>query len=598
MCRVLRVVITVACVWPCVPWSTPPAAAGGTGQAGQAGQPPVTTATRPGEIPGGRQAGPARDTSALQQVTGTAIIKGVLVDADTGQPLRRAVVTLGGRAQREPRSATTDDTGRFEIRELPAGEYFLSMQKSGYARTSLGQRRWNEPARTITLRDGETVDVQTLSLQRGGVITGRVVDEVGEPVLDVAVRVMRKTWVRGKQRLAPAGGGQTNDLGIYRAHGLQPGEYFVSAASRGFGRMFGRDDSTVEYAATYFPGTTDVAGARTVTVNAGQESLADISLIPTRVTRITGMVLSGTGKPASGGSVSAFRRSDSDLALGLGPDGQRGAPIRQDGSFTLTGLTPGTWTLMAGGGVDFGPGGGPGAGEREFAQQVVTVGGDDLTGLVLVLGRGGTLRGRVVFEGVPPQDVSSVRVMSRPMEDGPGMGMMGGRPTNIAADGSFELTGLTGTVGLTVMGAPSGWSIKSVRFGGRDVYDTGVEVPMGRAATGAEIVMTQDETRLTGSATDDRGAPVRDFMVVAFAEDGEKWFLPSGRFLRSARANQDGVFTISGLAPGKYLVVALETLDSTSLGDPDELERWRGLATDVTLTDREQRSVTLRVNRN
>jgi hypothetical protein len=107
--------------------------------------------------------------------------------------------------------------------------------------------------------------------------------------------------------------------------------------------------------------------------------------------------------------------------------------------------------------------------------------------------------------------------------------------------------------------------------------------------------MTQDETKLTGSATDARGAPVKDFNVVAFADDREKWFLPSGRYLRSARGNQDGIFSISGLAPGKYLVVAFETLDANSLGDPDELERWRALATDVTLSEREQRSVTLKV---
>jgi protocatechuate 3,4-dioxygenase beta subunit len=587
MARVVR--LCFAALWLLAPAQAPAHA----GQGGQPGQPPATTAPRPGEVPGGRQATPGRDTSALPQVTGTATIKGLVLDADTGQPLRRAVVALSGRAQREPRSATTDDTGRFEIRELPAGEYFLSVQKSGYARTSLGQRRWNEPARTITLREGETVDVQTLPLQRGGVITGRVVDEVGEPVMDVAVRVMRKTWVRGRQRLVPAGGGQpTNDLGIYRAYGLQPGEYYVSAASRGFGRMFGRDDTAVEYAATYYPGTTDVTGARTVTVNAGQESIADISLIPTPVTRIAGVVLSGTGKPASGGSVSGLRRSDSDLLTGMGPDGQRGAPIRQDGTFTLTGLTPGTWTLTAVGGAESGPGG-----EREFAQQLVAVGGEDLTGVVLVLGRGGSVRGRVTCEGVPPQDVSAVRVLGRPIDESPGRGVMGmgARPANIAADGAFELTGLSGTVGLTVMGAPGGWSIKSVRLGGRDVYDTGFEVPLGRTVTGAEIVMTQEETKLTGSATDDRGTPLKDFMVVAFAEDREKWFLPSGRYLRSARANQDGVFTISGLAPGTYLVIALETLDSTSLGDPDELERWRGLATDVTLADREQRSVTLKV---
>ena len=557
--------------------------------AGQASQSPAGASSRPGQVSGARQpVMPGRDTSAgVQQVVGTATVRGAVVDADTGQPLRRATVTLGGRAQREPRSASTDEQGRFEIRELPAGEYFVSAQKAGYARLGLGQRRWNEPPRAVTLRDGETLDLQAISLPRGGVITGRVVDEFGEPLLDVQVRVLRKSWSRGKQRLAPAGSGQTNDLGIYRAYGLQPGEYYVSAAPRSFGRMFGRDDSATEYASTYYPGTTDLAGARTVLVNAGQETLADLNLYPTRVTKLSGVVFAATGKPASSGSVTAFRRGDSDMLLG--PDGQRGGPVRQDGTFTITGLTPGTWVLNANvGGFD--------DNERQFAQQTVSVGGEDLSNLVLVLGHGNTLRGRVTFEGVPPQDVSALRVAGRPVEEGPGM-MFGMRPTSVAADGSFELSGLTGPTLLSVMGAPTGWFTKAVRAGGRDIADTGIDMSSGRPVSGVEIVMTQEETKLTGSATDDHGTPVKDFAVVAFSEDREKWFLPSGRYVRSARANQDGIFTLNGLAPGRFLVVALETIDASSLGDPEEIERWRPYAIEVSLTDREQKTLTLKVQR-
>jgi hypothetical protein len=408
----------------------------------------VQTSQRPGEVASPRQGMPPRDAAAPAQTVGTAIVKGVVVDAETGQPLRRASVSLFARGQREPRGTTTNDQGGFEIRELPAGDYTVSAQKGGYVRAALGQRRQSEPGRTLTVRDGEKVDAGTIALMRGGVITGRVMDEIGEPVMDINVRVLRKVWMRGRQRLAQVNaGGQTNDLGAYRVYGLPPGEYYVSAVSRGFGRMFGQDDTAVEYAPTFFPGTTDAASARTVTVQAGQETLVDLSLIQTRVTKLTGLVMGTSGKPLAGGRVMAFRRSESEVGM---PESPRGAAVRDDGSFTITGMTPGTWMLSASGNVF-----GPSETEREFAELSVGIGEEDVSGVVLVMGRGGTVRGRVTFEGAPPADLSRLMVMSRPLEmEGPRMAG-GGRPVNVNADGTFELSGLTGTTTTSHIHAPT-----------------------------------------------------------------------------------------------------------------------------------------------
>jgi protocatechuate 3,4-dioxygenase beta subunit len=552
----------------------------------------VTGSPRPGEVIQQPAPGtPPRDTSGRSApATGTAVIRGVVTDADTGQPIRRATVMAGGRAQRvEPRATSTDDEGRFEFREMVAGEYSISVRKPGYASLGYGQRRWNEPSRPVTLRDGEVFDKANVALHRGGVVTGRVVDEVGEPVLEAQVRVMRQTWVRGKRRMMTAGGNQTNDLGIYRVFGLPPGEYFVSAMTRGGMRGFARDDTPVEYAPTYYPGVPDAATARPVTVTASQETLADFSLAPTRVTRISGMVLSSLGKPVTEGNVRAIQRNDAEM--GFVADGA-GGMIRQDGTFVINGLTPGTWTLLAMGAGVFGPGD-----EREVAQQAVTVGDEDLAGVVLTMGKGGSVRGRVSFEGVPPQDVSNVRVGTRPIDELSGPIMGGSRPAPLGTDGAFEVSGLTGTVTFMVMGAPSGWFIKSVQSGGRDVYDTGIDVPAGRSYGGVTIVMTQDRITISGSVTDDRGTPVKDYQVIAFAEDREKWYLPSGRYMRLGRPDQDGLFKLEYLAPSKYLIVALADLDTSTLGDPDEMDRLREVATEVTLTDRETKTVQLKLAR-
>ena len=316
----------------------------------------------------------------------------------------------------------------------------------------------------------------------------------------------------------------------------------------------------------------------------------DLSLIQTRVTKLKGLVMGSSGKPLSGGRVMAVRRNEAELGM---PDTPRGAAVREDGSFTLTGMTPGTWLLSASG--QDAMYGGPGDVEREFAELSVGIGEEDVTGVVLVMSRAGTVRGRLTFEGSPPANAASLMVMSRPLEmDTQRMMMGGGRPVKVAPDGTFELTGLTGTVILGTTGLPGGdWGVASIRHGGRDVYDTGLEVPMGRLVSGVEIVMSQERTKLTGTVTDDRGSPIKDFFVLAFHEDREKWFAPSGRYLMPGRGNQEGIFTIGGLPPGRYVVVAMEALDTSSYGDPDELERLRGFGTVVTLGPREQKNLTL-----
>src|SRR6188768_3325414 len=123
-------------------------------------------------------------------------------------------------------------------------------------------------------------------MPRGGVISGRIVDEYGEPVADALVSSMRQTWSNGRRRMTPTGRtGQTNDLGQFRMYGLPPGEYYVSATLRNTdivmdpmtilgGPTSGASGSTPSagYAATYYPGTTVAGNAQRITVAIGQEA--------------------------------------------------------------------------------------------------------------------------------------------------------------------------------------------------------------------------------------------------------------------------------------------------------------------------------------
>ena len=218
---------------------------------------------------GGR--GFPRDARQQPTATGTSVIRGRVVAADSGAPIRRAQVRAFSSDMRGSRLASTDGQGRFEFRDLPAGRWELTASKAGFVSLRLGQRRPFEAGTPVELRDAQVVDRADIALPRGAAITGRVFDEFGDPVAGARLQVLRYQLVQGTRRLTPTGvDDQSDDTGAFRLFGLTPGDYYVSATVR----ALPVDDPTVDaagYAPTYFPGTGNVAEAQRVTLGLGQE---------------------------------------------------------------------------------------------------------------------------------------------------------------------------------------------------------------------------------------------------------------------------------------------------------------------------------------
>ena len=135
---------------------------------------PASAQIPPVQLPPGMPqiAAPPRDTS---QKTGTARIRGRVVAADGGQPLRKAQVRAFAADIRENRGTSTDGDGRFELKELPAGRYTVSASKGSFVSLQYGQLRPFASGKPIELRDGETIEKVDFALPRGGIVTGRVV---------------------------------------------------------------------------------------------------------------------------------------------------------------------------------------------------------------------------------------------------------------------------------------------------------------------------------------------------------------------------------------------------------------------------------------
>lgn len=550
---------------------------------------------QPGQFSRGGRTGP-RDS--MEQPTGTAILRGRVVGGEGGSPLRHALVRLGGIDMREGKMATTDEQGRWEIRELPAGRFNLSADKAGYVSLQYGQRRPFEQGRPIDVADGQTLENVNFNLPRGSVVAGRINDEYGDPIAEAMVMALRYRYFNGQRRLVPAGRfSQTDDGGNFRIYGLAPGEYFLSATLRS-GMMGDADPNNRSgYAPTYYPGTGSSQQAERVTVGLGAEVTGmSFALLPVRTAKITGTAVDSQGKPMTGAFVTLIETMEgggTNFMMSFGG----GSRVNEGGHFTLSNMSPGDYTLSA---RQMGPGR---EADPESAETQITVGGEDISGVSLIGTKGTTIRGLVSFDTQPPAGSikpSSISVNAIPRDSsGPGRFMFGPSERDaLNDDWTFELRAMSGPVLIRPMRSPSGYVLKSVFLNGQDVTDTGIAFKPGDTIAGVQVVFTTKASSVSGSVTDGvtdgKGQPVTDYVVIIFAEDSAKWGFMS-RFIAMARPDQQGAFQVKQLPPGRYLAIAVDYIEDGEQTNPETLERLRGAATGFELGEGDQRALALKV---
>lgn len=538
---------------------------------------------------------PPRD--ARQQATGSASIRGRVLTADSGTPIRRAQVRAISPETRASRLATTDGQGRYELRDLPAGRWQLSASKAGFVTLRYGQRRPFELGLPLELRNAQVIENADLALPRGAAITGRVFDEFGDPVAGARVQVLRYQRSQGTRRLTPTGvGDQSDDTGAFRLFGLTPGDYYVSATVRAL-QVDEPSADAAGYAPTYYPGTGNVAEAQRVTLGVSQE-LTNISfaLLPVRTVRVTGRVTDSSGRPLPGGLtilVPADGGGDFPIMMGGG-----GGNIRPDGSFTLTNVAPGSYTLTVasrmpgfGRGGRFGGAGTAGADEGEIASVPLTVGNEDLSGIEIVTSKGATLSGTVVAapgSATPP--LSSLQVTTQPVP----VVRIPSRPAPVDANGAFALTGLLGARLIRVNGLPQDWMLETITLNGSDITDRVMEFSGNQEVRGVRVTITDRVTELSGTVMNGSEA-ARDYTVVVFPDDDTKWAFPS-RFVRSGRPDQQGLFKLRGLpAEDRYLAVAVDYLEEGEGSDPQFLQQIRESATRFSIGPGEIKGLDLKL---
>lgn len=531
------------------------------------------------------QAPPRDASSSAATPTGTGVIRGRVVATDTGVPIRRALVTISGGPG--PRfidlTIYTDAQGRYEVRNLAAGPYFLRANPNRYQ----GQFLPSEippPSPSgdlprLTLAEGQTIQDYDLMLPRAGIIVGRLVDENGDPVSNVQVSAFAVSGGSGS-----VGGyslQSSDEQGRYRLFRLPPGEFHIVARPSG-GGDWTRQGQSLGFLETYYPGTHSRAEAGRVLVRAGQETAAaDFVLTRERMFRVNGRVLNSKGSAPSVRTILTVVSRDSSTGTRIDEG---------TGRFSSEPLPPGTYRLAA-----RLPDENPEI-VVEYGVVRVTLTDQDIDDVVVSMKPTVDVAGRIVFEGsqIPTLFTDSLSIGADGLRARPYLSFFI-RPVPVARDLTFTLRHIGGELLLR----PSGnilrtWMLKGVFLGDQEITDTPKEFRQEDSGR-LRIVLTTGGSEISGIVTDDKGRPPAYSSVVLFGEDKATWFASSIRF-RQAFLGHEGRFTFKGLRPGRYYAIALprDRWQNNLAADTADFESLAREATQVVLGEDEQRVVDLK----
>jgi hypothetical protein len=522
-------------------------------------------------IASGQQPAPEATPAESRAITGRVV-------SEAGQPLAGASVSaLRSSGSGGPRTAT-DSEGYFKLQGLDPGLYRLSASLPGY----VIQIPQLDPTNTPVYRPGDSA---SLTLVKGGVITGIVTNIAGEPMVNVNVRAIRIRDSEGNKTRSAAFAQprMTDDRGYYRIYGLPPGTYIVSAG--GPGQNFGLVDPYAKDAPTYAPASTRDTAAQFI-VRSEQEVTSDIRYRGDPGHAISGKItgalpLAAGAIGAGGGAGIRLGDIESHTIIASAP------ATGDDRAFQINGISDGEYEVTA-----LGSGGGPNSDLNVSAPRRVIVRGADVTGLNLILAPLGAITGRIVFE--PDQKLNCGRrrdnavretmilVRREPMAEKTTTQRSGAQGDEELDPALFPMSVdrvpnekgeiilrnlLPGTYLFEVRLPGAGWYTRELTLDQSDqkgpvnraavpnIARNGIAVKSGDKTPIVTITITEGGGGFRGRVVTGEGQnlppALKIYLVPAEREQAENVL----RFFEGGIA-ADGTFAIGNIAPGRYWIIA------------------------------------------
>ncbi|HET9527225.1 MAG TPA: carboxypeptidase-like regulatory domain-containing protein [Pyrinomonadaceae bacterium] len=432
--------------------------------------------------------------------------------------------------------AVTDANGEYRIVNIPPGKYSVMP-----IAPTLVTSRGFEFGRSLILTKGETVEHFDFAMVRGGVITGRVVDSDGRPVIEESVSVFAMPNNEHVFRFNSF----TDDRGIYRIFGLRPGHYRVAA---------GREDATfsgfdnARFRLTFHPAAIDPAEATVIEVGEGTEAThvnITLSRPATTYTASGRIVDAETGRPMVNIAYGITRYYDPNSSASA----HSGSSTNDRGEFKLENLVPGKYAVALSRGPDS---------DWRVDEPRFEIVDSDVTGLVIKTIKSASISGVVVLEGTDDKSVREQfsRIhLSAWVANAPGQ-QSSAQSTDVKPDGSFKIRGLAG--GTTNINVHSSTSFRLARIE-RDgvIQPRGVEVRERENVTGVRLIVNYGNASLGGTIEVENGPlPPDGRFYISLRRIGDDPNLPGAPNVAGPHLDERGRFQFEGLIPGAYEVNA------------------------------------------
>lgn len=500
-------------------------------------------------------------TLAAQPVPGSGSIEGRVVNSVTLAPVRKASVNLNG--SQVGLSADTDAEGRFQFTTLPPGSYQLSAGRAGFLN--------HRARRPVALGLDDHVTDAEIRLPPQGVIAGHVVDEDGDPVAEVSVRLFKQAYRNGRKQWDQFYGRQADDTGQYRIPNLPPGRYLVEAENAQ-SQYIDYRGAAMANAPSFYPNARSQQTASPVDVGPGTElSGIDIHVSKTPVFHVRGKIIGALA----------------DLRVGIhivlipaaGTSGPGGSITASAPDYTFdAAVLAGEYDILA----DVISG----TGQELYAAGSVTVTGN-VTGVVLTISPPLQVTGAItIAESDAKVNFAHMAVrLSRRLNAYGQVQTFQAWPDGAAAKLIFPKALPPGRYRIDVNSVPAGCFIEKMKLGGEELTADEVEI---QRATQIEIVLSSTAGTVTGAVSDGQGKPFPYSTVTLVPEDAKSQ--PD-----SYNVDNNGNFKFTGLRAGAYKLFAWEEVDDGLWQDPEFRKKYGAHAAEITIGPSENKNLQLQV---
>jgi protocatechuate 3,4-dioxygenase beta subunit len=440
---------------------------------------------------------------------------------------------------------TTDDDGKYQLTGLAAGQFRVMPLAKAFVVGGSGA--YEQPGQSITVAESETITKIDFALVRGGVITGRITDTDGRPVINELVHVVGKDVPDTGRPMTMFDGprNKTDDRGIYRVYGLSPGNYKVSigqVAAAGSVAIMGMGGS--QYTKTFYPGVAEETKATILEINEGTE-VSNIDIVARKSGRgasVSGRVVDAdSGQPVP--NVYVVHSSLKEGTQELGGMNFSGGLTDANGKFRLENVQPGHYAayMLA-----------TGEGTSSYSDQTpFDVADGDVTGVEIKVHRGATISGVAVVENnYDPTVASLLQTVSIFAFSNTKGGAPSFSRSQIGGDGRFSFSGLApGKVQINMVGFPTppkGLTLVRTEVDGIEQPE-GIEVKAGGKVTGVRLVFAYGVGSIRGEVKSEDGtlpAGLTIQVIIRSASGGARPF--------SGAVDARGHFVVENIPPGAY----------------------------------------------